>query len=115
MVGEDRVNLCHKPAGFGQGAHHPAIMLQVIVRKGATLAVLEPLLAHLVATDVQFPNGGAEALEVSLRWSRTDCPVRRLTWAQSVEPLIQSLPSSAPKRLSVVMTWTQSFLEMRRR
>ena len=64
MIGDERINLCHERARLGQSAHHTAIMLQVVVRQRAAFAVLEPLLANLVAADAELPDDRRDAFEV---------------------------------------------------
>lgn len=49
---------------FTQGRDDFAVMLQVIIGQGAAPAVFEPLLANLIAADLESPDFGRDALEV---------------------------------------------------
>ena len=51
------VDLSHQPDGLGQGDDYLLVVSDVLVAEGAALAVLEPLVADLVAADVKVPDG----------------------------------------------------------
>ena len=58
------VNLAHQPDGFAQGDHNLLVVLNVVVSELAAFAVLQPLLANLIAANVKFPNRFRNAAEV---------------------------------------------------
>ncbi len=60
---DDLVNLLHQADRLGEGDDNFLVMSDVVLRESAALAVLEPLLADLVAADVEIPHLLAHALE----------------------------------------------------
>jgi len=58
------VNLFLNFDGFGKGGNDATVGADVVEGKFAAFAVLEPLVAHLVAADVVLPDLGRHALEV---------------------------------------------------
>ena len=60
---DDLVDLLHQADGLGEGDDDLLVVGDVVLRERAALAVLEPLLADLVAADVEVPHVLAHALE----------------------------------------------------
>ena len=53
---DDLVDLPHQADGLGEGDDDLLVVGDVVLREHAALAVLEPLLADLVAADVEVPH-----------------------------------------------------------
>jgi len=53
----------HNPPSLTQGNHHPQVVLDLLKAERAPLAILEPLLQQLVATDLHAPIGWDDAAE----------------------------------------------------
>ena len=70
-----RVDFGHQPDGFLERNDDLLVMLEVVVGQFAGLAVFQPLLADLVAADVEVPNLPWDATELS--W--VDCLDYRLS------------------------------------
>jgi hypothetical protein len=60
---EDLVDLLYQADGFGEGDDDLVVVGEVVLRQSAALAVLEPLLADLVAADVEVSHVFAHVLE----------------------------------------------------
>src|SRR4029077_17612068 len=76
------INLLHQPDGFGQCNYDLLVVRHVGLRQCTVLAVLEPLLADLVAANVQIPNGLRHAIKSSCAWNSRLIFLRR----RSVKP-----------------------------
>ena len=63
-LGDGRVDGGHEADGFVQSRDDFAVMLQVVIGQGAAATVFEPLLANLIAADVEIPGLGRDAFEV---------------------------------------------------
>ena len=50
------VNSSHQADGFREGDDNPLIVLDILVAQRAAFAILEPLLADLIAADMEVPN-----------------------------------------------------------
>ena len=57
MLLDDLIDLPHKANGLAQSGNDAVVVGDVGRGKGAALAVLEPLLADLIAADVEVPHG----------------------------------------------------------
>ena len=55
MLFDELVDLTHKPERFAQGNDNLLVVVTVLSCEPATLSILEPFLAHLVAADVKVP------------------------------------------------------------
>ena len=53
---DDRVNLFHEADGVAQGGDDLVVVEDIVGTEVSALAVLEPLLADLVAADVELPH-----------------------------------------------------------
>ena len=63
-LGDGRVDGGHEADGFTQSCDDFAVMFQIVIGQGSAPAVLEPLLANLIAADVKIPDFGRYAFEV---------------------------------------------------
>ena len=63
-VGNGGVDFGHQADGLVDGDNHFFVVLDVLVRERAAAAVLQPLLAGLVAADPKLPHLAGDALEV---------------------------------------------------
>ena len=63
MQRDDFVDLLHQTDRLAEGDDYPLVVGDVVLRQRAALAVLEPLLANLVAADVEVPHVLEYALE----------------------------------------------------
>jgi len=70
-LGEGSVDFGHDADGFLQGRDDFAVVLQVFVDQGAAPAVFEPLLANLIAADVEIPDFVRHTFEVLATWPFT--------------------------------------------
>ena len=66
MLFNDLINLRHQPDGFRQGDDDAVVVVDVVGGEGAALAVLEPLIADLVAADVEVPDVFRDAAKAVL-------------------------------------------------
>ena len=61
---DDLVDLLHKAYRFLQCYHNLLVMRQFIEAEGAALAILEPLMEHLVAADLELPHLGRDTFVI---------------------------------------------------
>jgi hypothetical protein len=66
MVADEGIYLRHERARLGQRGDGALVVLDLVVRERAALAVFEPLLGHLIAANAELPDGRRDAVEVLL-------------------------------------------------
>src|SRR5579859_2518341 len=76
-----RVNLLHQRNRLRQRRHVSLIVPLIAIRQRTPLAILQPLLAHLVAAHVELPHARRDSLEI-LRPVDPHAP-RSLFWTLS--------------------------------
>src|SRR5262249_8742939 len=62
------IDLMHQADGLGKSDDYVLVVGNLVSRKYAALPVLQPLLADLVATDVEVPHGFGHASEAYGPW-----------------------------------------------
>src|SRR5476649_861832 len=71
---DDLVNFAHKTDACRENRNNFMIMRDIRFRKVATLTVLEPFFADLIAADSKFPDLLRDTAKANRPWSRISSP-----------------------------------------
>src|SRR6266487_2914041 len=105
MLLNRHINLLHQLNGLTQCCHNSLVMLDILKRQSPPLAILQPLLTHLVATNMEIPHLRRHPLKVLLFIDINPTQFRLISWLQILNllnhiiPLSRKLGHSPPKIL----------------
>src|SRR2546425_2964383 len=62
--GDGRIDFRHKADGFPKGGYQLPVVLQIVIGQRSATPVFEPLLAYLIAANLEVPDFGRHAFKV---------------------------------------------------
>lgn len=101
MTFDDFVNFFHQSDGLVQGDDDLLVVGDVFGGEGAAFAVLQPLVAVLIAADVEVPHGFGDVGEACRAGLLARWPTRAFVFPASSQTVLAEQPTRPPSALGI--------------